>query len=161
MPLYAGHNLGTKYPIWSKLQKEIYPGHTLEGWQIRQIRSRIIPPIYTKYPGTYLTPDDGEPLVLAARLLVRLLCHGGLDVGLELLPHLADLALVPRPRHPRGGLGTGAAKQPLAEGGTRAPATEKMGICSDAKCDDCTCSDRSPLPHRRNWHYWTLTLPGF
>ena len=133
MPLYAGHNLGTKYPIWSKLQKEIYPGHTLEGWQIRQIRSRIIPPIYTKYPdtssiSTYLTPDDGEPLVLAARLLVRLLGHGGLDVGLELLPHLADLALVPRPRHPRGGLGTGAAQQPLTEGGTRAPETEKMGI---------------------------------
>lgn len=25
MPLYVGHNPATKYPIWSKLQKEVYP----------------------------------------------------------------------------------------------------------------------------------------
>ena len=100
--------LGT---IWvqysrSKLQKEIYPSLTLEGWQIRQIRSHTtVENIHYTDGGSYLASDDREPLVLAARLLVGLLGHGGLDVGLELLPHPADLAPVPRPHRPGGGLG--------------------------------------------------------
>ena len=101
MPLYAGHNLGTKYPIWSKLQKEIYPGHTLEGWQIRQIRSRIIPPIYTNTQAPtwllmtenllYWPPDSLSGfLAIAVSMSVLSCCHILLTSPLS--PGLAILA---------------------------------------------------------------------